>query len=166
MPLGLFCWGYFSRLAGDCCGNGKGVTSWQYVQDLIEVTRQIHGSSHEAPCLLSCGCTLLPLYLQWEGHSVTIAGIRRECYTTNSGMSIRYHLIIFDPQKNGELLLNKLNIELKEGQRETNAISVVELACDKLHFKDTQILVSSERVMSEQERERCKERVGCISFVM
>jgi hypothetical protein len=28
VPLGLFCWGYFSRLAGDCCGNGKGVTSW------------------------------------------------------------------------------------------------------------------------------------------
>ena len=174
--VGPFVWAYFSRLGPDCdCHSGQGSrsqkVSYQYTNELIQAAKQIQSSTEETPCLISCSCTLCPLYLQWSGHSVTIVGIRRErIITSNTGIpSMRYHLIVFDPQKNGDMLRNKLTSELSKGpehDRQPNCLNFMELSTEKLLSKDTQILLSTARVISDQERERCKERVSCVSVVI
>jgi len=167
--VGAFVWAYFSRLVGpecECHGQRARLTSYQYAKDLIQAANQIRGSGSDINPYLLCNCSLLPLYLQWLGHSVTIVGIRRERLITSNGIpGIRYHLIVFDPQRAGEMLLSKLTNELNKStsQRHQNCISFVELSTEKLLTKDTQILLSTTRIMKEHEREHCKERVGCIS---
>ncbi|KAL3801786.1 hypothetical protein HJC23_001182 [Cyclotella cryptica] len=170
--IGSFVWAYFARLVGpkcECHDWHARLTSYQYAKELLQAANQIRRSdSGETPCLLSCNCTLLPLYLQWLGHSVTIVGIRRERLITSNGIpGIRYHLIVFDPQKSGETLRSKLSNELNKStsQRQQNCTAFVELSTEKLHTKDTQILLATTRIMGEQEREHCKERVGCIPAV-
>jgi hypothetical protein len=169
--ISSFVWSYFSRLGPGCECQGQTITtSYQYANDLIEAAKQIRAAtSEETPCLITCNCTLLPLYLQWAGHSVTIVGIRRERFIQSNGTpSIRYHLIVFDPQKNGEMLRSKLLGELSKSsdRRLQNCLHFMELPAERLLSKDTQILLSTARVINEQERERCKERVGCISVVV
>lgn len=175
--VGPFVWAYFSRLGPDCdCqsgggGRGSQKVSYQYTNELIQAAKQIQSCTEETPCLTSCSCTLCPLYLQWSGHSVTIVGIRRErIITSNSGTpSMRYHLIVFDPQKKGEILRNKLTGELNKKlghNRQQNCLNFMELSTEKLLSKDTQILLSTARAITDQERERCKERVSCISVYL
>jgi hypothetical protein len=168
--IGSFVWAYFSRLGPecDCQASNSRMTSYQYAQELVQTAKQIHGSAEETPSLITCSCTLLPLYLQWAGHSVTIVGIRRErIITSNGSASIRYHLIVFDPQKDGGMLRNKLTNELsKSGQRQRNCLNFMELSTERLLNKDTQVLLSTARIISDHERERCKERVSCISVTV
>lgn len=168
--IGSFVWAYFSRLGPecDCRGSNSEMTSYQCAQELIQAAKQVYGSVDETPCLVTCDCTLLPLYLQWAGHSVTIVGIRRErCIASDGSASIRYHLIVFDPQKDGGILRNKLTDELnKLGQRQNNSLKFMELSIERLLNKDTQVLLSTARIISDHERDRCKERVSCISVTV
>lgn len=167
--VGAFVWAYFSRLVGpecECHGQRAHLTSYQYAKDLLQAANLIRGSGSDKNPSLLCSCSLLPLYLQWLGHSVTIVGIRRERLVTSIGIpGIRYHLTVFDPQRSGEILLSKLTNERNKStsQRHPNCLSFVELSTEKLLTKDTQILLSTTRIMKEHEREHCKERVGCIS---
>ena len=165
--IGSFVWAYFSRFGTDCrCQMRQNDrTSYQYAQQLIDAARQIRSKADDTSS--SCSCTLFPLYLQWAGHSVTIVGIRREnCIGSNGAPTIRYHLIVFDPQKNGEVLGNKLANELnkRSDQRQTSCLRFMELSPERLIGKDTQVLLTTGRLISDGEREQCKERVSCISF--
>ena len=79
----------------------------------------------------SCDCPLLPIYLQWEGHSVSIVGIDDDGET----------LLVFDPLKQG----NQIHT--------TNALR---LSSKILMKKDTQIIHCTLRSISNDDRSRNK----------
>jgi hypothetical protein len=72
----------------------------------------------------SCQCARLPLYLQWEGHSVTIVGI--EPNTTN--------FLIFDPLIEGSKLIQAARCR---------TFDLFRLRAAKLFSKDCQIVLLS-----------------------
>jgi hypothetical protein len=75
---------------------------------------------------------------------------------------------VFDPQKNGEMLRDKLIGEINSGLNNTqpDGLHFMELSSETLLRKDTQIIVSNGRVINDWEREQCKERVSCVSVVV
>jgi hypothetical protein len=75
----------------------------------------------------TCNCPTVPLYLQWNGHSVTIIGI--ELHTN--------HLIILDPKCNGS------NIKKALLQPRSPLPSVMRLSMSKLIHRDCQIILTS-----------------------
>ena len=169
--IGSFVWAYFSRLSVSCECQSKNtqLTTYQSAKQLTEFAKQVRESTDNTPNVLTCNCPLLPLYLQWSGHSVTIVGIRRVRYITGDGeTSTRYLFIVFDPQKNGEMLRDKLIGEINSGLNNTqpNGLHFMELSSETLLRKDTQIIVSNGRVINDWEREQCKERVRCVSVVV
>jgi Peptidase family C78 len=77
----------------------------------------------------------IPLYLQWEGHSVTIIGVELRMDNT-----IKY-LLVFDPAKNGKTIHDKLSTSTKD-------ISVLRLPCSTVEKKDCQLIVCSTQSIS------------------
>jgi len=152
-----------------------------------------------------CTCSLPPLYLQWEGHSVTIVGVRKNLNANNNNNNNNgqqpppssYNLITFCPQKQQlPALKNKLLTELTRRENSNNsnndpagasnknnhivphnnndpsskkfAKSVIELPASKLQNKDCQILLSTGRIIDEEEshrRKNCTKNVGFIDAV-
>lgn len=85
-----------------------------------------------------CGCPLLPLYLQWEGHSVTIIGVDQD----------EQHLLVLDPQKSAS--------QLERAMDRTQSLQPLRLATHKLSNKDTQIILATLLSLSATEQQRCK----------
>ena len=131
-----------------------------------------------------CQCSIPPLYLQWEGHSVTVVGIKRLRGRQSSSSSFTnttttttspdlYSLIIFCPQKN---VANVKNAYIKEYHSRykhattedddyyltntkkkfgsSNNNSILELPATKLLQKDCQILLTTGKRIDEMESKR------------
>ena len=141
--LGCFVWAYFNKLpilsrsasssnGSDTCScyycNGEQISS--SLDSSFQILQYVSSSNHNF-CKDSnrygighCSHPLLPLYLQWEGHSVSCIGVERiprneTCTTSNNdnkSSSARkkdyrreqYNLIIFDPIKSGSTLKEEL----------------------------------------------------------
>ena len=182
--LGKFVWAYFSKMIGAdgcaCCSSGRdndsdnslaspSMKSIQYVSQLLQIIRTDGGSGRDGECVCQCcKCSRPPLYLQWSGHSVSIVGIRRvKCVNDAEAFNERFHLIIFDPMKNGPLIKSKLSAQLNRKTSDTghshDCTSVVELATHTLRNKDCQILLSTARLIDDVERDRCKTKISCIT---
>jgi len=179
----------------------RGISSEPATTSCVEETTSLRGGTQ-------CSCSLPPLYLQWEGHSVTIVGVRKNFYANkknndnNNGQQpppSSYNLIIFCPQKQQlPALKNKLLSELTRRENNSNnnsnssndladasnnnnhlshnndpsstkyAKSVIELPASKLQNKDCQILLSTGRIIDEEEshrRKSCTKNVGFIDAV-
>lgn len=67
--------------------------------------------SNHHPSNLPCRFPLPPLYLQWEGHSVTIVGIEVPDSSGATGWECpaSFNLLVFDPMKKGDNLKNALS---------------------------------------------------------
>ncbi|KAL3757811.1 hypothetical protein ACHAWU_008926 [Discostella pseudostelligera] len=184
-----------SRLDGAGSGGVEGdppplaspiLTSLEYADHLLrEVTKpnnvvvdDFHQPQHR------CQCSIPPLYLQWEGHSVTVVGIKRmKCdnivhghRTTSSSSSSpeSFSLIIFCPQKNvanvksaltkefhsnnavaAAVYKSDVTIESKKGNTTNNSNnSILELPVTTLLHKDCQILLTTGRTIDEAESKR------------
>jgi hypothetical protein len=83
----------------------------------------------------SCDCPLLPIYLQWEGHSVSIVGIEDDGET----------LLVFDPLKQGNQI---------------HSTKSLRLSSKMLIKKDTQIILCTPRSISNQDRTKNKNGGG------
>ncbi len=93
---------------------------------------------------------LLPLYLQWEGHSVTVVGI--EVSKDQKGSSLSANFLVLDPMKETQ----KLESDLR-----SNALpSSVKLPWKEISNKDLQIIVCTRRSMPFAERQLCKSENG------
>jgi hypothetical protein len=97
-----------------------------------------------------CRCPLLPLYLQWEGHSVTIVGIEE----TAPGEE-EPQLLVFDPLQKGSRLKDTLARE--------KTLKVLRLPCKKLLGKDIQIILSSMRSLSTGEQNYRRNQVNAVT---
>jgi hypothetical protein len=95
-----------------------------------------------------CRCPLLPLYLQWEGHSVTIVGIE-----TTPGEEPQ--LLVFDPFKEGS--------RLKETLAREKTLKVLRLPCKQLLEKDIQIILLSMRSLTTGERNARRNQVNAVT---
>lgn len=128
-----------------------------------------------------CECSLPPLYLQWEGHSVTVVGIRK--IDNADGRPPSFALVVFCPQKNvadvNGALAREFTSRIADGfdfadsespssLRNRAIQSVMELPANRLLQKDCQILLSVPRVIDEGEsyrRKFCSNKLGFINAV-
>jgi hypothetical protein len=83
----------------------------------------------------SCDCPLLPLYLQWEGHSITIVG------TEENGA-----WLVFDPMKDGPKMRNTMQTD--------KTIAPTRFSADQVGSSDTQIVLCTFCALSYQEKQK------------
>ena len=87
----------------------------------------------------SCSCHLLPLYLQWEGHSVTIVGIEEDGT-----------FLVYDPSKNGQRIQHDLTSNRSFSPLRLN--SVAKVSTKDLLSKDTQIILCTLQSLPNNKR--------------
>lgn len=146
-----FCDAYFSKklgrerccsCGGDVLGTSNGNRSRVMAQELLQMAIS---NAHKPQ---SCPCPVLPLYLQWEGHSVTVVGVERNDF------GLVKNLLVFDPMKVG----SRVKDALKRKQ-----VGQLRLPCTRLASKDSQIVVCSTASLSDEERENMKPEMGAVT---
>mmetsp|Transcript_43246 Transcript_43246/g.104738 ORF Transcript_43246/g.104738 Transcript_43246/m.104738 type:complete len:332 (+) Transcript_43246:2868-3863(+) len=117
---------YFSKALdrGGCPFNSNCVGSNPHAKALLDVVT-VHDNIVVED---SCSCHLLPLYLQWEGHSVTIVGIEEDGT-----------FLVYDPSKNGQRIQHNLTSNRSFSPLRLN--SVAKVSTKDLLAKDTQIIL-------------------------
>jgi hypothetical protein len=96
----------------------------------------------------------LPLYLQWEGHSVTAIGVEQAA-TTGDGTT--YHLLVLNPSRSG--------VAIETAVRRNN-LAPLRLPFAQLRNKDTQILLPSTYSLSVWERNRLRGPAQALTAAM
>jgi hypothetical protein len=142
--LGRFCAAYFcaaaSPVSSDCP-----FCSLRPSQSLARMLLAVASSATSVPASsATCACPRLPLYLQWEGHSVTIVGV--ECNSGDDEEPV--NLLLMDPVKSG----SRLQASLRRGE-----VQPARLDLRKLAKKDCQIILASRRVLPAAEASQWKE---------
>jgi Peptidase family C78 len=121
------------------------VSTWTMAQDILQSIE--HGTlssgmntnvrnMNDNIVVPTCTCPTLPLYLQWNGHSVTIIGM--ELHDN--------HLLILDPKCNGSNIKKALlQTPPPPPQQQQRPLlpSVLRLSISDLIHKDCQIIVTS-----------------------
>ena len=93
----------------------------------------------------TCDCPVLPLYLQWEGHAVTIVG-----YHEQNGS-----LLVFDPRK---------KLPQATGTKPKQQLwNTFQLDPEYLRNRDTQIIIASYKSQSAAEKERRRDDMGVVT---
>ena len=141
--LGSFVSNYFLR--GPCfvCDwSVRNVSCLTWAEQLLDAALTTLSDS-VTNGVTSCSCPVLPLYLQWEGHSVTIVGVETKTGDIN--------FLIFDPMKSGRVLKQALSSNRKD------VLAPMRLSSKKLLNKNCQVLLCSPRALSDAERNAIRE---------
>ena len=129
----------------------QSITGNGTVRSLESATRKISSAKQMDEVHVACHPPMQPLYLQWEGHSVTIVGIERTFTRRENHNVCSYNLLVFDPMK-------KFNgLEYVKGQ--WNGIQSMRLSTRTTMMKDCQVIVVSPNILCEEERERRRQDV-------
>jgi Peptidase family C78 len=149
LQLGPFCAAYFSKqhTASTCCllcredddNSRSSIGSHDIARRLLKVAANSSCQPIAGPAQASCQCPMLPLYLQWKGHSVSIVGIepQKGCYSTAR------HLLVFDPNTAGPILAGALD----RGDTKPLRLSVASLG-----KKNCQIVLASTHSLCRAEQ--------------
>ncbi|KAG7356684.1 peptidase C78 family protein [Nitzschia inconspicua] len=86
-----------------------------------------------------CSCPIIPLYLQWEGHSVSIVGVD----------STEENLLVLDPLKPASQLVRNMDA--------AQSLQPLCLPTRKLANKDTQIVLATLLPLDQAERKQYKQ---------
>jgi hypothetical protein len=137
--LGPFVWQYFSQ--GPCfqCGNDVQTSCTEWALALLNAVSSQHASQDNDRDDDTCSCPLIPLYLQWQGHSVCIVGIENNLD--------EFDFLLFDPIKPGDVLRRSL-----ESTKATDVLKPMRMSAKSLAKRDVQILICSPRELSLEER--------------
>jgi len=143
--LGKFVWAYFNRscryqfsLSSENAELST-AASFEVVHHLLSLPS--NSSNDRLEC---CNNFLLPLYLQWQGHSVTIVGIEKARDGNN------FDLLVFDPSKCGDTLKEKLRCNIKSRRRvdttnmhllSNQCLAPMRLSTKSLLRKDCQLIL-------------------------
>jgi monoamine oxidase len=87
----------------------------------------------------ACQCPLLPLYLQWKGHSVTVVGFDE--------VGGEQYLLVFDPQQSANWIQSRLIVE--------KTLAPVRQPLSSFIHRDTQLVLCTLRSLSSNERYHC-----------
>jgi Peptidase family C78 len=92
------------------------------------------------------GPSRIPLYLQWEGHSVTIIGIRKVA-STDHEHNPQYQLLVLDPFQDGSLLHRELGsaFDTSSTLEQDSIVRLLILDAAKLKQRDCQIVLATSR---------------------
>jgi Peptidase family C78 len=138
--LAPFCKAYFSKACASACPYCSSSTSppdsRAIAKQLLETISAGSSSVGTAPCQ----CPTLPLYLQWEGHSVSIIGVESQ----NGRYDNIKHVLVLDPSVSG----SNLKKALLHGD-----IKPLRLAVAKLEKKDCQIILPTTLPLSFEEKQ-------------
>ncbi len=179
--IGSFVWQYFAKMVGpDGCSCYDDVT---IIQPGSPPIANPSLSSFEYGCKLfntrfndddfiprsSCTCVLPSLYLQWEGHSITVVGIRK--IKSIDGSPPTFNLIVFDPHMRGAYAKAQLATGVEEHRSLESVLTKVkrfELPVNELVKKreDIQLLLSTAATLGESERKqrtKCRSGIHCIT---
>lgn len=139
--LPKFVWAYFSKVNGQegCPHSPTSVHSRSCAEALLEWAPMMNTIPVEA----ACECPLLPLYLQWEVHSVTIVGIE------DDGT-----LLVYDPLKKGQAMMNDLSKEATARPIHLNSIN--RISTKSLLTHDTQVVLCTLNPMTTNDKQLCK----------
>ena len=163
------------------CSRSTSFTSMGLVVELMQLAEEsvdIHEHEKEAekdynngagagagkPGAEACDHPVLPLYLQWEGHSVTIVGIEK-----NNGDEY-YNLLVLDPMKKWKDASSSSASASSSAASSSNGFEWTDMDSLRLSTKttmkkDCQLVVFSLEALSEQEREeiRCDENSNVVT---
>lgn len=158
--LGPFVWQYFSQGPCFACVGGHAddapsvfgcstlwaerllhATTWnasrkndKFTQTTTALTEDKH----------MCSCPVLPLYLQWDGHSVCIVGVEK----TASG---DLDFLLFDPLKNGDILKQTLLSKKKD------VLAPMRKSAKTFLKRDVQVIMCSPRQLPPAERDAIRD---------
>jgi hypothetical protein len=168
--LGPFCWAYFNRrsrcstcrsglsaaaaAAAGTHNNNSNMSSQAIAERLLASNTNATGEV----TVVSCSCSILPIYLQWEGHSVTIMGVERQMNGGSSSSSSsevdKMNLLVLDPIQDG----TKLEQALSRGN-----LAPARLPCKRLQAKDCQIVLCTSRPLSMYEMQQRQQQVCAVT---
>lgn len=138
--LGPFCSTYFGKEA-DCCPFCRTVA----IPSCLTIAKQVVNSTcrivPSARRSKRCGCPVIPLYLQWEGHSVTIIGVEE------SKIGLPLNLLVLDPLQRSATT---------RGAILRQRLTPLRLALQPLSRKDCQVVLASPRDLSPLDSEQRK----------
>lgn len=149
--LGPFVWSYFEKRAGCDCLEPR--TSAAVAESLLEYALSLPKDEVEN---LTCRCPTVPLYLQWEGHSVSIVGIRKIDGDTD------YQLIVLDPAKDGSAIQRHVGSAF-ELPSTLHAIDPLILEMKEILDKDCQLVMTTKRSLNDVDINHMKERVNAVT---
>jgi hypothetical protein len=189
--LGRFVKAYFDRCLGcrlcsSCIGNGSNSTGGggggRETSDLLArgiIERLESGSSTTSTSTSntrlnysnveeSCPNAIPPLYLQWEGHSVTVVGVEMD---QKQEQKQPCNFLVLDPLKSGTKLKQDVyttleNFGFLNGVEETapltyclpnslSCLNVMRLSTKKLLQKDCQLVLSTMDPLKNNTRSEC-----------
>jgi len=141
--LGPFCAAYFSKRYHRNCHQCNSTGSSGSVDIARHILQNLspHNGINAALPVCQCHCSF-PLYLQYEGHSVTVVGV--ETYAKSDRVK---NLLLFDPNISGSRLLSALA---------RNDITPFRRPLSSLGKTDCQIILASTKNLSEMERQQLK----------
>lgn len=102
--------------------------------------------------------SLLPLYLQWEGHSVTLVGIEAV-----AGPEFSANFLVLDPMKQSQRLQSDLDCQQQhQHQKDKKLPMSVKIPWKQISNKDLQIIMCTGGSMTYSDRDSCKLNDGKI----
>jgi Peptidase family C78 len=150
--LGPFCYQYFrSKLTGDSQQPGVRDSKLDSRSlTLALLTEATKFSDANEACVDDRSNALLPLYLQWPGHSVSVVGV----VASRSGHTTEFDLLLFDPSKPGDRLLQCFALNGNKRAKAGTALAPFRFSVRTLLNKDCQLVVSTTGPLSEAERQK------------
>jgi len=185
--VGDFIWNYFAKMTGpDGCSCFDDVTivqpgappvvvpslsSFDYGCRLFN-TRPVNNG--DSSLRSSCTCAMPSMYLQWEGHSITVVGIRK-IKSTDGSSPPSFNLIVFDPHQRGAQI--KANLENGVANKSSLGSVLTGMKANKINFElsvdelvkkreNIQLLLSTAATLEESERvsrKKCQSGIHCIT---
>mmetsp|Transcript_8415 Transcript_8415/g.20251 ORF Transcript_8415/g.20251 Transcript_8415/m.20251 type:complete len:519 (+) Transcript_8415:111-1667(+) len=169
--LPIFVKSYFAKSLGKedcpcCCGGGRhgsmesadnhGATSpSSSVAGTLDSAAMANKLLQFAEASLSieetCDCPVLPLYLQWEGHAVTIVGFHEQ----------NGRLLVFDPRKKVPAVGGSSHQETTKPSK--HLWSTFQLDPEYLRNRDTQVIIASYQSLSPTTKESRREHMKVVT---
>ncbi|CAJ1904998.1 unnamed protein product [Cylindrotheca closterium] len=168
--LPIFVKSYFAKALGKedcpcCCGAGdrggggsiKGSTAIQSGDAGKNITLDSAAMANKllqfAEASLSieetCDCPVLPLYLQWEGHAVTIVGYHEQ----------NDRFLVFDPRKKAP----RNSSQQQQIQPPKHLWSTFQLDPEYLRNRDTQVIIASYQSLSPTKKESRRQQLEVVT---
>ena len=157
--LAPFFWSYFSKRAGCDCRPGGSMeplrpSPW-IATKLLDYAATLPKEEVDHNMAM-CTCPTVPLYLQWEGHSVTVIGIRK------IDGDAEYQLLVLDPAKDGSAIHRHLGLAF-ELPTTLHAIEPLILEMKEVAGKDCQVLMATKRALDDSDIDQIKERTNAVT---
>jgi hypothetical protein len=149
--LSPFIWSYFGKRSG--CDCVEPLHSVSTAEDLLEYAESLPKEEVESKM---CTCPSFPLYLQWEGHSVSVIGIRKIEGDTD------YELLVLDPAKDGNAI-HRLLSRAFELDATVDALKPLIMGLKDIADKDCQVVMATKRPIVDTEIVKMKERVSAVT---